>query len=137
MRDRGAYRAEAAMERAHRTIPSRATRAPTGSAVDRRGVLAYTINSAGYNICYTRDECRVLWKKISGSVRWAAGIAYPDPNGSCRYRILLALAGQRGYGGALQGRPRERGREGALEAHEIGDSNRPFLLDALARSDPG
>src|SRR5262245_52355402 len=26
----------------------------------------YTINSAGYNVWYTRDEFRFLWKKMSG-----------------------------------------------------------------------
>src|SRR5271170_885272 len=28
----------------------------------------YTINSAGYNIWYSRDEFRYLWKKMSGDV---------------------------------------------------------------------
>jgi len=41
----------------------------------------YTINSAGYNVWYTRDEFRYLWKKMSGDVSLAANISYPDPNG--------------------------------------------------------
>ena len=39
----------------------------------------YTINSAGYNVWYTRDEFRYLWKKMSGDVSLAADIAFPDP----------------------------------------------------------
>ncbi len=41
----------------------------------------YTINSAGYNIWYTRDEFRFLWKKFSGDVSAAADLTFPDPNG--------------------------------------------------------
>jgi hypothetical protein len=41
----------------------------------------YTIDSAGYNIWYNRDEFRFLWKKLSGDVTLAADIAFPDPKG--------------------------------------------------------
>jgi hypothetical protein len=41
----------------------------------------YTINSAGYNIWYSRDEFRFLWKKMSGDVSIATDIMYPDANG--------------------------------------------------------
>jgi hypothetical protein len=41
----------------------------------------YTISSAGYNIWYTRDEFRFLWKRMQGDVSIAANIAFPDPNG--------------------------------------------------------
>jgi hypothetical protein len=41
----------------------------------------YTVNSAGYNVWYTRDEFRYLWKKLSGDASLAADIAFPDPNG--------------------------------------------------------
>jgi hypothetical protein len=41
----------------------------------------YTINSAGYNIWYNRDEFRFLWKKLSGDVTLAADIAFPNPKG--------------------------------------------------------
>src|SRR5688500_3843703 len=37
----------------------------------------YMIHSAGYNVWYTRDEFRFLWKKMSGDVSLAATIAYP------------------------------------------------------------
>jgi hypothetical protein len=35
----------------------------------------YTVNSAGYNVWYTRDEFRYLWKKLSGDASLAADIA--------------------------------------------------------------
>jgi hypothetical protein len=51
----------------------------------------YTINSAGYNIWYTRDEFRYLWKKMSGDVSLAADIAYPDPNGYSDRKAVLVI----------------------------------------------
>ena len=41
----------------------------------------YTINSAGYNVWYTRDEFRYLWKKMSGDVSLAADVTFPDTAG--------------------------------------------------------
>ncbi len=41
----------------------------------------YTINSAGYNIWYTRDEFRFLWKKMSGNVSLAADVKFPNAAG--------------------------------------------------------
>lgn len=41
----------------------------------------YTINSAGYNMWYTRDEFRFLWKKMSGDVSLAADVRFPDESG--------------------------------------------------------
>lgn len=52
-----------------------------GSASCDAGTRQYTINSAGYNIWYTRDEFRYLWKKTSGDISLAAGVSFPDPNG--------------------------------------------------------
>jgi len=49
-----------------------------GSASYDASTKQYTINSAGYNIWYTRDEFRYLWKKMSGDVSLAADITYPD-----------------------------------------------------------
>src|ERR1700712_4358901 len=40
---------------------------------------SYTITSAGYNIWYTRDEFRFLWKKMSGDVSIAANGSFPVP----------------------------------------------------------
>src|ERR1700684_936882 len=52
-----------------------------GSASYDAGTGQYTINSAGYNVWYTRDEFRYLWKKMSGDVSLAANIMYPDAAG--------------------------------------------------------
>src|ERR1035437_968359 len=49
-----------------------------GSASYDASTKQYTINSAGYNVWYTRDEFRYLWKKMSGDVSLAADITYPD-----------------------------------------------------------
>jgi hypothetical protein len=41
----------------------------------------YTVNSAGYNVWYFRDEFRFLWKKMSGDVSLAATISFPNAAG--------------------------------------------------------
>jgi hypothetical protein len=51
----------------------------------------YTINSAGYNVWYTRDEFRYLWKKMSGDVSLAADIAFPDPKGYADRKAVLVI----------------------------------------------
>ncbi|SPE17756.1 conserved exported hypothetical protein [Candidatus Sulfotelmatomonas gaucii] len=51
----------------------------------------YTILSAGYNIWYTRDEFRYLWKRMSGDVSLAADINYPDPNGYGDRKAVLMI----------------------------------------------
>jgi hypothetical protein len=62
-----------------------------GSASYDAGTKQYTINSAGYNIWYTRDEFRYLWKKMSGDISLAADIAYPDPNGYGDRKAVLVI----------------------------------------------
>jgi hypothetical protein len=52
-----------------------------GSASYDAGTKQYTINSAGYNIWYSRDEFRYLWKKMSGDVSLAADVTFPDAKG--------------------------------------------------------
>jgi hypothetical protein len=52
-----------------------------GSASFDAATGQYTINSAGYNIWYSRDEFRFLWKKMSGDVSLAADVSFPNPNG--------------------------------------------------------
>src|SRR5437899_11793943 len=44
--------------------------APGSASFDPASKI-YTINSAGYNIWYQRDEFRYLWKKTSGDVSLA------------------------------------------------------------------
>ena len=51
----------------------------------------YTIQSAGYNVWYTRDEFRYLWKKMSGDVSLAADISFPDPNGYGDRKAVLVI----------------------------------------------
>ena len=51
----------------------------------------YLINSAGYNIWYTRDEFRYLWKKMSGDVSLAADITFPNPDGYDDRKAVLVI----------------------------------------------
>jgi len=62
-----------------------------GSATYDPSTKQYTINSAGYNVWYTRDEFRYLWKKMSGDVSLAADITYPDPNGFGDRKAVLVI----------------------------------------------
>jgi hypothetical protein len=62
-----------------------------GSASYDQATKQYTINSAGYNVWYTRDEFRYLWKKMSGDVSLAADIAYPDPKGYDDRKAVLVI----------------------------------------------
>jgi hypothetical protein len=62
-----------------------------GSASFEAATGQYTINSAGYNIWYTRDEFRYLWKKMSGDVSLAADIAFPDPKGYGDRKAVLII----------------------------------------------
>lgn len=63
---------------------------PGGASYDA-GTQRYTIHSAGYNVWYTRDEFRFLWKKMSGDVSLAADIMYPDPNGYGDRKAVLVI----------------------------------------------
>jgi hypothetical protein len=63
---------------------------PGGASYDA-GTKQYTIHSAGYNIWYTRDEFRYLWKKMSGDVSLAADISFPDPNGYGDRKAVLVI----------------------------------------------
>jgi hypothetical protein len=62
-----------------------------GSASYDAGAGQYAITSAGYNIWYTRDEFRFLWKKMTGDVSLAADITYPDPNGYGDRKAVLVI----------------------------------------------
>jgi hypothetical protein len=62
-----------------------------GSASYDASTRQYTINSAGYNVWYTRDEFRYLWKKMSGDVSLAADIRFPDPNGYGDRKAMLVI----------------------------------------------
>ena len=62
-----------------------------GSASYDAATGRYTINSAGYNVWYMRDEFRYLWKKMSGDVSLAADISFPDPNGYSDRKAVLII----------------------------------------------
>ncbi len=62
-----------------------------GSASYDAGTKQYTVNSAGYNVWYTRDEFRFLWRKMSGDVSLAADATFPDPNGYSDRKAILII----------------------------------------------
>src|SRR5882757_4302194 len=62
-----------------------------GSASYDSGAKTYTINSAGYNIWYQRDEFRYLWKKMSGDVSLAASVNWPDINDFHDRKVALVI----------------------------------------------
>ena len=62
-----------------------------GSASYDAATGQYTINSAGYNVWYTRDEFRYLWKKLSGDVSLAADISFPDAKGFGDRKAVLII----------------------------------------------
>lgn len=62
-----------------------------GSASFDAATGKYVINSAGYNVWYTRDEFRYLWKKMSGDVSLAADVSFPDPKGYGDRKAVLII----------------------------------------------
>lgn len=62
-----------------------------GSARFDAASRQYTINSAGYNVWYSRDEFRFIWNKVSGDVSLAADISFPNPNGYNDRKALLVI----------------------------------------------
>jgi len=64
--------------------------APGSSRFDP-GSHQYIIRSAGYNIWYTRDEFRFIWKKMSGDLSLAADGSFPDPNGYGDRKVVLVI----------------------------------------------
>ena len=62
-----------------------------GSASYNAGTKQYTINSAGYNIWYQRDELQYLWKKMSGDVSLAGTVSFPDGNGYGDRKVVFII----------------------------------------------
>ncbi len=62
-----------------------------GSATYDSATARYTINSAGYNVWYTRDEFRYLWQKMSGDVSLAADATFPNPSGYDDRKAILVI----------------------------------------------
>ena len=62
-----------------------------GSATFDAAGGKYTVNSAGYNIWYNRDEFRFLWKKLSGDASLAADVTFPNPKGYGDRKAVLII----------------------------------------------
>jgi len=62
-----------------------------GSASYDPATKEYTVNSAGYNIWYTRDEFRYLWKKMSGDLSFAANVSFPVPQPPHDRKVVLVI----------------------------------------------
>src|SRR5947207_605897 len=62
-----------------------------GSASYDPATKTYTINSAGYNIWYQRDEFRFLWKKMEGDVSLAATVNWPALNDFHDRKVALII----------------------------------------------
>jgi hypothetical protein len=62
-----------------------------GSASYNAATKQYTINSAGYNIWYQRDEFQYLWKKMSGDVSLASTVSFPDVNGYGDRKVVFII----------------------------------------------
>jgi Tol biopolymer transport system component len=60
-----------------------------GGASYNADTKQYRITSAGYNIWYTRDECRYAWKKVSGDASLSAAITFPNPDGYFDRKAVL------------------------------------------------
>jgi len=63
---------------------------PGSASYDARS-KQYTINSASYNIWYTRDELRYLWKKVDGDVSLAASVVFPNSDGYSDRKAVLVI----------------------------------------------
>jgi hypothetical protein len=66
----------------------------SGSATFDPATGTYIVNSAGYNIWYTRDEFRFLWKKMSGDISFAANVGFPVPQDPPRDRKVVMVIRQ-------------------------------------------
>ena len=62
-----------------------------GKATYDGATKQYTVDSAGYNIWYSRDEFRFLWKKMSGDASLAADVSFPDPKGYGDRKAVLVI----------------------------------------------
>uniref|UniRef100_A0A372IST2 Biopolymer transporter Tol n=1 Tax=Paracidobacterium acidisoli TaxID=2303751 RepID=A0A372IST2_9BACT len=62
-----------------------------GSSTYDPATKQYTIHSAGYNIWYSRDEFRFLWRKASGDISLAADASFPDPKGYGDRKVVLVI----------------------------------------------
>jgi hypothetical protein len=62
-----------------------------GSGTYDSATRQYTVTSAGYNIWYSRDEFRFLWKKMTGDVSLAADGTFPNASGYGDRKVVLVI----------------------------------------------
>jgi hypothetical protein len=62
-----------------------------GSASYDPATRQYSIRSAGYNIWYSRDEFRFLWRRMSGDVSLATDVTFPDAKGYGDRKVVLVI----------------------------------------------
>jgi hypothetical protein len=62
-----------------------------GSASYEPASKTYTINSAGYNIWYQRDEFHYLWNIMSGDVSLAASVNWPNIDDFHDRKVALVI----------------------------------------------
>lgn len=62
-----------------------------GSASYDADKQQYTLDSASYNIWYTRDEMRFIWKKMSGDISLAADITFPIARDPIDRKVVLVI----------------------------------------------
>jgi hypothetical protein len=62
-----------------------------GAASYDASTQQYTVTSAGYNIWYSRDEFRFVWKKMSGDFSLAADVTFSDPKGYGDRKAVLII----------------------------------------------
>jgi hypothetical protein len=62
-----------------------------GSASYHADKGQYTLNSASYNVWYTRDEMRFVWKKMSGDISLAADITFPTSDIPVDRKVVLVI----------------------------------------------
>jgi hypothetical protein len=62
-----------------------------GSASYDPASKIYTINSAGYNIWYQRDEFHYLWKKMNGDVSLSASVIWPNMDDFHDRKVALVI----------------------------------------------
>ena len=62
-----------------------------GSSSYDPATRTYRITSAGYNVWYTRDEFRYLWKKMEGDVSLAASVNWPNIDDFHDRKVALVI----------------------------------------------
>ncbi len=62
-----------------------------GSASYNAVTRQYTINSAGYNVWYQRDEFQYLWKRLSGDLSLAGTVSFPDAAGYGDRKVVFII----------------------------------------------